>query len=133
VRHPEAFRQATHGEQEALEHWRKLCGEPLDHLELAEELLDRMGEAHSWRSPEAINAAQVLQRLERPDSSPWFVAKMAEAVSNFYAELGQHPDEPQHPRVRGAVRRLERLKEIGLQDLVEPPEDPEVAAEGSAT
>ena len=133
VRHPEAFRQATHGEQEALEHWRKLCGEPLDHLELAEELLDRMGEAHSWRSPEAINAAQVLQRLERPDSSPWFVAKMAEAVSNFYAELGQHPDEPQHPRVRGAVRRLERLKEIGLQDLVEPPGDPEVAAEGPAT
>jgi hypothetical protein len=35
--------------------------------------------------------------------------------------------------VRGAVRRLERLKEIGLQDLVEPPGDPEVAAEGPAT
>jgi hypothetical protein len=120
VRHPEAFQQATPGELEALEHWRTLCGEPLDHLELAEELLDRMGEAHSWGSPEAINAAQVLQRLERPDRSPWFVAKMAEAVSKFYAELGQHPDEPQHPRVRGAVRRLERLKEIGLQDLAEP-------------
>ncbi len=132
VRHPEAFREATPGEWEALEHWRKLCGEPLDHLELAEELLDRMGEAHSWRSPEAINAAQVLQRLERPDRSPWFVAKMAEAVSNFYAELGQHPDEPQHPRVRGAVRRLERLKEIGLQDLAEPPGDPGVAVEEPA-
>ena len=132
VRHPEAFRQTTPGELEALEHWRKLCGEPLDHLELAEELLDRMGEAHSWRSPAAINAAQVLQRLERPDRSPWFVAKMAEAVLNFYAELGQHPDEPQHPRVRGAVRRLERLKEIGLQDLAEPPGDPGVAVEEPA-
>ena len=132
VRRPEAFLQATPGELEALEHWRKLCGEPLDHLELAEELLDRMGEAHGWRSPEAINAALFLQRLERPDRSPWFVAKMAEAVLTFYAELRQHPDEPQHPRVRGAVRRLERLNEIGLQDLAEPPGDPEVAGEGPA-
>jgi hypothetical protein len=132
VRRPEAFLQATPGELEALEHWRKLCGEPLDHLELAEELLDRMGEAHGWRSPEAINAALFLQRLERPDRSPWFVAKMAEAVLTFYAELRQHPDKPQHPRVRGAVRRLERLNEIGLQDLAEPPGDPEVAGEGPA-
>jgi hypothetical protein len=130
VRRPEAFLQATPGELEALERWREVCGEPLDHLEAAEELLDRMGEAYGWRSPEAINAALFLQRLERPDKSPWFVAKMAEAVLTFYAELGQHPDEPQHPRVRGAVRRLERLNEIGLQDLAELPGAPEAAAEG---
>jgi len=126
---PEAFSQATPGELEALEHWRTLCGEPLDHLELAEELLDRMGEAHGWRSPEAMNAALLLQRLARPNRSPWFVAKMAEAVLNFYAELEQHPGEPRHPRVRGAVRRLERLDEMGLQDLAEQPGDPEAAAE----
>jgi hypothetical protein len=132
VRRPEAFRQATPGELEALEHWRKLCGEPLDHLDLAEELLDRMGDAHSWRSPEANDAAQLLQRLERPDGSPWFVAKMAEAVLNFYDELEQHPNEPQHPRVRGAVRRLERLNAIGSHNLAELQENPEAAAEGSA-
>jgi hypothetical protein len=130
VRYPEVFWRATPGELEALEHWRKLCGEPLDHLELAEELLDRMGEAHGWRSPEAIDAAQFLQRLTRPNRSPWFVAKMAEAVLNFYAELGQHPGEPRHPRVRGAVRRLERLDKMGLQYLAEQPGDPEAAAEG---
>lgn len=132
VRRPEAFQQATPGELEALERWRKLCGEPLDHLELAEELLDRMGEAHSWRSPEAINAALCLQRLERPDRSPWFVAKMAEAVLSFYVELEQHPEEPRHPRVRGAIRRLERLNEIGLQDLAEQPGAFEEAAEEHA-
>jgi hypothetical protein len=131
VRYPEAFWQATPGELEALERWRTVCGEPLDHLELAEELLDRMGEAHGWRSPEAMDAALFLQRLTRPDRSPWFVAKMAEAVLNFYDELGQHPGEPRHPRVRGAVRRLERLDEMGLQDLVEQPGDSEAAAEGS--
>jgi hypothetical protein len=130
VRNPEAFSRATPGELEALEHWRSLCGEPLDHLELAEELLDRMGEAHGWRSPEAIDAAQFLQRLTRPNRSPWFVAKMAEAVLNFYAELGQHPGEPRHPRVRGAVRRLERLDKMGLQYLAEQAGDPEAAAEG---
>jgi hypothetical protein len=130
VRYPEAFWQATPGELEAFEHWRTLRGEPLDHLELAEELLDRMGEANGWRSPEAIDAALFLQRLARPNRSPWFVAKMAEAVLNFYAELGQHSGEPRHPRVRGAVRRLERLDEMGLQDLAEQPEDPEAAAEG---
>jgi len=129
VRYPEAFWQATPGELEALEHWRTLCGEPLDHVELAEELLDRMGEAHGWRSPEAIDAAQILQRLTRPDRSHWFVAKMAEAVLNFYAELGQHPGEPGHPRLRGAVRRLERLDKMGLQNLAEQPEDPEAAAD----
>src|SRR5215218_2185354 len=91
VCHPEAFREAPPEELEALEHWRKLCGEPLDYLELAEELLDRMGEAHGWRSPEAMDAALFLQRLERPNRSPWFVARMAEAVLNFYAELGNTP------------------------------------------
>jgi hypothetical protein len=131
VRYPEAFWQATPGELEALERWRTLCGEPLDHLELAEELLDRMGEAHGWRSPEAMDAAAFLQRLARPDRSPWFVAKMAEAVLNFYAELEHHPGEPRHPRVRSAVRRLDRLEEMGLQNLVEPPGDAEAAAEGS--
>jgi hypothetical protein len=131
VRYPEAFSQATPGELEALEHWRTLCGEPLDHLELAEELLDRMGEAHGWRSPEAIDAALFLQRLASPDRSPWFVAKMAEAVLNFYAELEQHPGEPRHPRVRGAVRRLERLDEMALQNLADQPGDPEAAAEGA--
>jgi len=50
VLHPEAFREATPQELEALEHWRQLCGEPLDHLELAEELVDRVGEARGWRS-----------------------------------------------------------------------------------
>ena len=54
VRHPDAFREATPQELEALEHWKQLYGEPLDHLELAEELLDRMGEANGWRSPESL-------------------------------------------------------------------------------
>ena len=130
VSYPEAFWQATPEELEALERWRTLCGEPLDHLELAEELLDRMGEAHGWRSPEAIDAAQFLQRLTRHDRSRWFVAKMAEAVLNFYAELAQHPGEPRHPRVRGAVWRLERLDKMSLQELAEQPGDPEAAAEG---
>jgi hypothetical protein len=130
VCYPEAFWQATPEELEALEHWRTLCGEPLDHLELAEELLDRMGEAHGWRSPEAIDAARFLQRLTRHDRSPWFVAKMAEAVLNFYAELAQHPGEPRHPRVRSAVRRLERLDKMSLQELAVQPRDPEAAAEG---
>ena len=112
VRHPEAFREATPGEREVLEHWRKLCGEPLDHLELAEELLDRMGEAHGWRSNEALKAAILLKRLEMPDEGPWFVGKMAEAVLNFYSVLEEHPREGRHPKVRGAVRRLERLKEM---------------------
>jgi hypothetical protein len=112
VRYPEAFRKATPEEQEALEHWRKLCGEPLDHLELAEELLDRMGEAYGWRSHEAVKAALLLKRLEMPDDNSWFVGKIVEAVLNFYAELEEHPGEGRHPKVRGAVRRLERLKEI---------------------
>jgi hypothetical protein len=109
---PEAFREATPGEWEALEHWRKLCGEPLDHLELAEELLDRMGEAYGCRSNEAAEAALLLKRLELPDESSWFVVKMAEAVLNLYAVLEEHSGEGRHPKVRGAVRRLERLKEL---------------------
>ena len=112
VRYPKAFREATPEEREALEHWRKLCGEPLDNLELAEELLDRMGEAHGWRSREAIHAALLLKRLELPDESSWFVGKTASAVLSLYAVLDEHPDEPDHPKVRDAVRRLQRLKEI---------------------
>jgi hypothetical protein len=133
VRYPEAFLQAAPEELEALEHWRTLCGEPLDHLELAEELLDRMGEAHGWRSTEAMDAALFLQRLARPKRSPWFVTKMAQAVLDFYAEMGQHPGEPRHPRVRGAVRRLERLDEMALQDIAEQPEDLEADAEEPPT
>jgi hypothetical protein len=112
VRYPEAFRDATSGEREAMEHWRKLCGEPLDHLELAEELLDRMGEAHGWSSREVMHAALLLERLEMPEESSWFVGKMAEAVLNFYAMLDEHPHDPEHPEVRGAVCRLEGMKEI---------------------
>jgi hypothetical protein len=127
VRHPEAFREATPAEREALQHWRRACNEPLDHLELAEELVDRMGEAHGWRSPEALEAALLLERLELPDESSWFVGKMAEAVLNLYAELDEHPDEPEHPEVRGAVRRVGSLEELDRID----PESPEDSAEGS--
>lgn len=113
VRRPEVFRASPPRESEALERWRQLCGEPLDHLEAAEELLDRVGEAHGWDSREAVQAALLLTRLELPDASPWFVGKRAEAVLILYAELEEHRDEPHHPHVRGAVRRLERLKEMG--------------------
>jgi hypothetical protein len=112
VRHPEAYREASSEEWEAMERWKELCGEPLDHLEAAEELLDRMGDACGWRSPEATDAAVLLERLELPDASPWLVGKMAQAVVHFYAELEEHRDEPRHADVRGAVRRLERLKDI---------------------
>ena len=112
VRNPWVFQEATPAEWEALERWRKLCGEPLDHLEAAEELLDRMGEAYGWRSPEALDTALLLKRLELSDESPWFVGKTAEAVVNFYAKLEEHKDELHHPEVRAAVRRLERLEEI---------------------
>jgi hypothetical protein len=40
------------------------------------------------------------------------IHKTAEAVVSFYAELEEHRDEPHHPELRAAVRRLERLKEI---------------------
>ena len=116
VRHPEAFREATPVEREAMQHWKRACKEPLDHLELAEELVDRMGEAHGWRSREALEAALLLERLELPDESSWFVEKMAEAVLNLYAELDEHPDKPEHPEVRGAVYRLGRLEELDRSD-----------------
>jgi hypothetical protein len=112
VRHPEVYQEAPPEEWEALERWIELCGEPLDHLEAAEELLDRMGEAYGWRSPETVDAALLLERLQLPDASPWLVEKTAAAVLNFYAELEEHRDEPRHPELRAAVRRLERLKEI---------------------
>jgi hypothetical protein len=113
VRRPEVFRSSPPQKSEALERWRQLCREPLDHLEAPEELLDRVGEAHGWGSREAGQAALLLARLELPDASPWFVGKRAEAVLNLYAELEEHRDEPHHPHVRGAVRRLERLKGMG--------------------
>jgi len=112
VRRPEVFRSPSPEESKALERWRELQGEPLDHLDAAEELLDRVGEAHGWHSREAVQAALLLTRLELPDASPWFVGKRAETVLNLYAELEEHRDEPQHPHVRGAVRHLERLREM---------------------
>ena len=122
VRRPEVYQNAAPEEWEALERWIELCGEPLDHMEAAEELLDRMGEAYGWRSAEAMNAALLLERLELPDASPWLIGKTAEAVVSFYAELEEHRDEPRHPELRAAVRRLERLKEI---EYVRPaPEHP---------
>jgi hypothetical protein len=112
VRRPEVFRSPAPEETEALKRWRELQGEPLDHLEAAEELLDRMGEAHGWHSREAVQAALLLNRLELPEPSPWSVGKRAETILNLYAELEEHRDEPQHPHVRGAIRHLERLKEM---------------------
>ena len=112
VRNPEVFRHASREELEALERWTELCGEPLDHLEAAEELLDRMGEAYGWRSREALDAALLRERLELPGASSWLVEKTAEAVVKFYAELAEHGGQPSHPALRGAVRRLERLREI---------------------
>jgi hypothetical protein len=112
VRRPEVFRSPPPEEMEALKRWRELHGEPLDQLEAAEELLDRVGEAHGWHSREAVQAALLLTRLELPDASPWFVAKKAETILNLYAELEEHRVEPQHPHVRGAVRHLERLKKM---------------------
>jgi len=112
VRNPEVYRHASHEELEALERWMELCGEPLDHLEAAEELLDRMGEAYGWRSREAFDAALLRERLELPGASSWLVEKTAEAVVKFYAELAEHGGQPRHPALRGAVRRLERLREI---------------------
>ena len=116
IRDPNVFGGASSEELEALEHWRKLCGEPLDHLELAEELLDRIGEAKGWRSPQALEAALLLERLKLAGESDWYITKTAKAVVALYAELEEHGagrgGGELHPHVRGAVRRLERLKEI---------------------
>lgn len=129
VRHPQAFRESPPQELEALEHWRKLCGEPLDHLELAEELLDRVGEAHGWRSPESLETALLFKRLESPDESPWFVGKTAEAIVALYAEMEEHGvgrgGGSMHPHVRGVVRRLERLKEMDRLSPEPPGSAPE--------
>ena len=57
-------------------------------------------------------AALLRERLELPGASPWLIEKTAEAVASFYAELEEHGDQPRHPELRGAVRRLERLREI---------------------
>jgi hypothetical protein len=112
VRSPWVFQEATADEWDALERWKYIWGEPLDHLEAAEELLDRMGRAHGWRSREAAEAALLLARLEMPEESSWFIGKKAEAVVNFYAELEEHTHEPDHPKVRAAVRRLKRLNDM---------------------
>ena len=116
VRNPEAFREASLEETEALEHWREVCGKPLDHLELAEELLDRVGERRGWRSPQALEVALLLKGLELLGESPWFVRKTAEAVVALYAEMDEHcaggGETSLHPHVRASVRRLERLEEI---------------------
>ena len=124
VSHPEVYKEATVEEWVALERWIGLCGEPLDHLDAADELLDHMGDAHRWRPPKTVEAAVLLQRMHLPDASLWFVAKRAEAVVSFYAEIDEHRDEPRHADVRGAVRRLERLDELGcrfnLQSRVDP-------------
>jgi hypothetical protein len=112
VRSPWVFQEATADEWDALERWKYVWGEPLDHLEAAEEFLDRVGQSRGWRSGEAAEAALLLKRLEMPEESSWFVGKMAEAVVNFYAALEEHAREPDHPKVRAAVRRLKRLKEM---------------------
>lgn len=113
VHKPEVYRRASRKDLEALERWAKLCGEPLDHLDAAEELLDRMGDAYGWRSREAFDAALLRERLELPCANPWLVEKTAQAVVSFYAELAEHgSQQPRHPALRGAVRRLERLREI---------------------
>ncbi len=120
VRDPEVYRWASQEELEALERWTRLCGEPLDHLDAAEELLDRMGDACGWCSREALDAARLRQRLEQPQASPWFVEKSAVAVVAFYAELEEHGGRSRHPAIRGAVRRLERLQEM---EYVRPAHD----------
>src|SRR3712207_9240747 len=77
-----------------------------------------MGEAHGWQSREAAGAALLFTRLGSPEASPWLVAKTAEAVGDFYDELEAHHTEggmsrDPHPRLRGAVKRLERLRTSG--------------------
>ena len=66
VRCPEAFRRATPAEWEVLERWTKLCGEPLDHLGLAEELVDRIGEAERRLAEEV---AALLAQAKQVDAA----------------------------------------------------------------
>ena len=61
VHNPEVYRQASQEALEAVERWAELCGEPLDYLDAAEELLDRMGDAYGWRSQEAFAAARLRE------------------------------------------------------------------------
>ncbi len=119
VSNPEVYQRASREDLEALERWAELCGEPLDHLGAAEELLDRMGDAYGWRSQAALDAAVLRERLELPGASSWLVEKTAQAVVRFYAELAEHGNQPRHPALRGAVRRLERLREIEYVPLAE--------------
>jgi len=66
VRYPEAFRRITPAEWEVLERWTKLCGEPLDHLGLAEELVDRIGEAERRLAEEV---AALLAQAKQVDAA----------------------------------------------------------------
>jgi len=66
VRYPEAFRRATPAGWEVLERWTKLYGEPLDHLGLAEELVDRMGEAERRLAEEV---AALLAQAKQVDAA----------------------------------------------------------------
>lgn len=117
VRCPEVFHAAPPEEWAFLERWTVLCGEPLDHVEAAEELLDRMGELSGWRSREAGEAALLLARLRLPNASHRLVGEMAKATINFYAELEEHhpggcgPGVP-HLHVRAAVRQLAQLEGV---------------------
>jgi hypothetical protein len=88
-----------------------------------------MGRAHGWRSREAADAALLLERLEMPEESSWFVGKLAQAVVNFYAELNEHSREPDHPKMRAAVRRLQRLMEMDHAASQEAPGEGSIYAE----
>jgi hypothetical protein len=52
------------------------------------------------------------------------VAKRAEAVVSFYAEMDEHRYEPRHADVWGAVRRLERLEELAGELSLRSRDDP---------
>ena len=117
VRCPEVFHAASQEEWAILERWAVLCGEPLDHIEATEELLDRTGEVSGWRSREAGEAALLLSRLRQPDASHRLVGEIAHATITFYAELEEHYPEgcgagALHPHVREAIRQLARLEGV---------------------
>jgi hypothetical protein len=117
VRCPGVLHAASQEEWAALERWAALCGEPLDHIEAAEELLDRMGEVSGWRSREAGEAALLLSRLRQPHATHRLVGEVAYATITFYAELEAHhpggcgPGVP-HLHVRGAIRQLARIEDV---------------------